>query len=96
MNGPAGNQERSEVYEHDDSLYAYAKFSQSSSWAEFAISGNYLVVTLKTAQSGVATDILRWGISKLSAFSGMLCLPEKFAVERINRKSNILNFFIEY
>lgn len=72
MNGSAGNQERSEVYEHDDSLYAYAKFSQSSSWAEFAISGNYLVVTLKTAQSGVATDILRWGIA--SKYKQVICI----------------------
>ena len=64
MNGPAGDQARSEVYKHDDSLYAYARVSQASSWAEFVVGGETLTVTVKTANSGEANDIISWGIKK--------------------------------
>lgn len=64
MNGPAGNQARNEIYNHDDSLYAYAKRSRPSSWAEFEVSQNLLTVTVKTANSGTAEKIISWGIKK--------------------------------
>ena len=66
MNGPAGNQARSEIFEHDESLYAYAKASQASSWAEFEVSGDRLTVKVKTAYTGSSTDIIAWGIKKSS------------------------------
>ena len=66
MNGPAGDQAKGEssIYKHDESLYAYAMASKISSWAEFEVEGDTLTVTVKTAQSGTATDELSWGIIK--------------------------------
>ena len=66
MNGPAGDQAKGEssIYPHDESLYAYALPSKVSSWAEFSVSDNTLTVTVKTAQSGTAANIISWGIKK--------------------------------
>lgn len=64
MNGPAGDQARGEVFNHDNSLYAYAKASTASSWAEFEVNGDKLTVKVKTAQSGTTSDIVTWGIKK--------------------------------
>lgn len=64
MNGPAGNQARSEIFGHDESLYAYAQASQPSSWAEFEVSGDRLTVKVKTAHAGSSADIVSWGIKK--------------------------------
>lgn len=64
MNGPAGNQARSEIFGHDESLYAYAQASQPSSWAEFEVSGDRLTVKVKTALAGSSADIVSWGIKK--------------------------------
>lgn len=66
MNGPAGDQAKGEssIYKHDESLYAYALPSKISSWAEFEVSGDVLSVTVKTAQSGTAANLISWGIKK--------------------------------
>ena len=64
MNGPAGDQARGDVFNHDNSLYAYAKASTASSWAEFEVNGDKLTVKVKTAQSGTTSDIVTWGIKK--------------------------------
>ena len=66
MNGPAGDQAKGEssIYAHDESLYAYALPSKVSSWAEFDVSGDVITVTVKTAQSGTAANIISWGIKK--------------------------------
>ena len=66
MNGPAGDQAKGEssIYAHDESLYAYALPSKASSWAEFGVSGDVITVTVKTAQSGTAANIISWGIKK--------------------------------
>ncbi len=66
MNGPAGDQAKGEssIFKHDELLYAYALPSKISSWAEFEVFGNKLTVTVKTAQSGTATNVLSWGIIK--------------------------------
>ena len=66
MNGPAGDQAKgnNDIFPHDESLYAYACTSSVSSWAEFEVSGNKISVTVKTAKSGTAADILTWGIIK--------------------------------
>ena len=66
MNGPAGDQAKGEssIYAHDESLYAYALPSKVSSWAEFGVSGDVITVTVKTAQSGTAANIISWGIKK--------------------------------
>ncbi len=64
MNGPAGNQARSEIFGHDESLYAYAQASQPSSWAEFEVSGDRLTVKVKSAHTGSSADIVSWGIKK--------------------------------
>lgn len=66
MNGPAGDQAKGEssIFPHDESLYAYALPSKVSSWAEVEVSGDALTVTIKTAQSGTAENILSWGIKK--------------------------------
>lgn len=66
MNGPAGNQARSEIFGHDESLYAYAQGSQPSSWAEFEVFGDKLTVKVKTAHAGSSADIVSWGIKKSS------------------------------
>lgn len=66
MNGPAGDQAKGEssIYKHDESLYAYALPSKISSWTEFEVSGDVLSVTVKTAQSGTAANLISWGIKK--------------------------------
>ena len=66
MNGPAGDQAKGEssIFPHDESLYAYALPSKVSSWAEVEVSGDALTVTVKTAQSGTAENMLSWGIKK--------------------------------
>ena len=38
--------------------------SKISSWAEFEVAGDTLTVTVKTAQSSTATNIVTWGIKK--------------------------------
>ena len=66
MSGPAGDQAKTEssIFPHDESLYAYALPSSISSWAEIEVAGNRLTVTVKTAKSETAIDLLTWGIVK--------------------------------
>lgn len=64
MNGPAGDQARTEVYDHDESLFAYADTSKASSWAEFTVYGDRLSVQVKTANTGSVTLLHEWGIKK--------------------------------
>lgn len=64
MNGPAGNQSRSVVYEHDESIYDYAEGSNVCSWAEFEINGDLITVYVKNASSGTAVTQKTWGIKK--------------------------------
>lgn len=64
MNGPAGNQARTEVYPHDDALYDYAEGSDVCSWAEFEVSGDTITVYVKTASSGSVVTKKTWGIKK--------------------------------
>jgi hypothetical protein len=64
MNGPAGEQDR-EVYKANDRLYKYAKGSKDGSWAEFAIDGNKMTVTVNylSSDNQIAT-YEKWGIIK--------------------------------
>ena len=64
MNGPAGMQTRSPNGNRDESLYNYAQSSKACSWAEFAIDGNQLTVSLKYADGDSFNTYRQWGIIK--------------------------------
>lgn len=65
-NGPAGNQTRS-PYVKDSPLYSYAKSSQACSWAEFAVDGNTLKVTVQYYDGESKQSYATWGIKKSAA-----------------------------
>ena len=64
MNGPAGEQARSIYEEADTAMYHYAQASKARSWAEFAIEGNKMVVTVKYTDGSREHVYHTWGISK--------------------------------
>lgn len=66
MNGPAGNQARTDVYSNDETLYEYAEASKTSSWAEFEVSGDRITVYVKNASSGSVVTQKTWGIKKVA------------------------------
>lgn len=63
MNGPAGAQTR-DPYGEDTSLYYYSGTSKARSWAEFAIDGNKMVVTVKYYDGRRVQIYHEWGIEK--------------------------------
>lgn len=63
MNGPSGTQSR-EPYAVDNTLYHYAQASNARSWAEFAIDGNKMVVTVKYTDGTTTGEYQEWGIIK--------------------------------
>ncbi len=69
MNGAAGNQSKSsadvKVSEADKSLYGYYGGSHASSWAEIEINGDYLTVTVRSAENKTPEKV--WGIKKTTA-----------------------------
>jgi hypothetical protein len=63
MDGTAGGQVRgTRVY--DGSLYKYAQGSLVSSWAEYAIDGNTMKVTVKYYENEQVKTLQTWGIKK--------------------------------
>lgn len=64
MNGPAGNQSRSDIFSVETELYKYAYASQSRSWADFEISGNVLKVAIKYYDGEQVKTYTTWGIKK--------------------------------
>lgn len=66
MNGPAGNQARTDLYSNDETLYEYAEVSKTSSWAEFEVSGDKITVYVKNASSGSVVTQKTWGIKKVA------------------------------
>ena len=66
MNGPAGNQARTDLYSNDETLYEYAESSKTSSWAEFEVSGDKITVYVKNASSGSVVTQKTWGIKKVA------------------------------
>lgn len=67
MNGPAGTQTRAPDENRNDADYKYANQSYACSWAEFAIDGNTLTVSVKFATNNgqaIAYPGLAWGIKK--------------------------------
>ena len=63
MNGTSGGQTRS-PYSVDTSLYKYADSSTSKMWAEFAIDGQTVKITVKS-YNGTKVNVVRtWGIKK--------------------------------
>lgn len=64
MNGPAGNQARTDIYDHDKALYDYAEGSTASSWAEFEVNGDLITVYVKNAAKGSVVTLKTWGIRK--------------------------------
>lgn len=65
MNGPAGSQERTTIFPHDETLYAYAEKSYVSSWADITLDGNTLTVNVKHMQNGNVVNLKTWGIKKV-------------------------------
>lgn len=64
MNGPAGNQAKTDMYAYDKTLYDYAECSATSSWAEFEVSGDSITVYVKNASNGSVVTQKTWGIKK--------------------------------
>lgn len=64
MNGPAGNQARTDIYDHDEALYAYAEGSKTCSWAEFEVGADSITVYVKNASSDEVSTQKVWGIKK--------------------------------
>lgn len=64
MDGPAGTQTRSPNENMEPTLYKYAQESQPCSWAEFAIDGNMLTVTVQYTNGTQITEYQKWGIKK--------------------------------
>lgn len=64
MNGPAGNQARIDIYDHDEALYAYAEGSKTCSWAEFEVGADSITVYVKNASSDEVSTQKVWGIKK--------------------------------
>ena len=65
MNGPAGASGRGPWYPLEDALYSYAQASKTSSWADFAIDGNTLTVSVKYYENSQVKTYQEWGIKKV-------------------------------
>lgn len=63
MNGTSGGQTRA-PYAIDESLYKYAQSSTNSMWAEFAVNGNTMIVTVKAYNGTEIKEVQKWGIKK--------------------------------
>ena len=63
MNGPAGDQQR-DPYSSDNTIYKYQQASQKRSWAEFAVDGKKMTVTVKYTDGVTESVYQTWGIKK--------------------------------
>ena len=66
MNGPVGDQRR-DTYGSDNSVYEYGQIANTRSWAEFAIDGEYMKVTVKYYDGTQAKTYYTWGVKKTAA-----------------------------
>ena len=64
MTGTSGSQTRGPVADADASLYKYKLNSYASSWTEYAIDGNKMVVTMKYVNGDKVHEYASWGIVK--------------------------------
>ena len=64
MSGTAGSQTRSPNSYMDSSYYKIALSSKASSWTEFSIDGNRLIVRMNYTQNGEVKEYAKWGIRK--------------------------------
>ena len=64
MTGTSGTQTRDPVVEADASLYRFKLSSKASSWTEYTIDGNKMMVTMKYADGNAVKEYAQWGIVK--------------------------------